>query len=78
MDLLTRALVDVHSRSTTQSTSGVTVATLNEKVEFGYASPATESGRRTARPKIPTELHFQFHRMGVPKEGVPPALLSVV
>ena len=57
---------------------GGTVDTPSEKVVFVCANPATASGRRTARLKTPIDFHFQFHLMGVAKERVPPALLSVV
>ena len=78
MGLLTRALVADPSRSTMLLMCGATAATLSVKVGYASASRATESGRKTARQKIPTDVHFQFHLKGVQKERVPPALLSVV
>ena len=78
MGLPTRASVADPSRSITQWMCGATAGTPNVKAGSASASHATESGRRTARLKIPTDIHFQFHLKGVQKERVPPALLSVV
>jgi len=76
--LQTKVLVAVPFQSTTQSMCGATVVTLNEKAESVCASPATVSGRRTARQKNRIDVHFQFHLMGVRKERLPPALLNGV
>ncbi len=75
---LTRVLEAVPFQSTTPSMCGATVATRNERAESVFASPATASGRRTAKMKIRIDVHFQFHLMGVRNERVPPALLSGV
>lgn len=79
MDSPTRVSVAAHFPLTTLSTFGVTAATPNVKVEYGFAKVATGNGRRTTSLRTPTDyIHFQFHPRGVAKESVPTALLSYV
>ena len=64
---LTRTWAGGHCPLTTPSTPGDRAVTKQEKAEFVYASPVTESGRKTTNLTICTDVQFHFTSEGSTK-----------